>query len=117
MDFSRIIEKYSTDFTIIEFSEGNYEDGEYVKGNEIRNPKKGAIFPMSQRKIYNSGGNYKTQDKQLYTTQYISLETEKFILHNKRKYKIEEDTDYSDFADIYIYILKRVDSFDRTEKN
>ena len=107
-NFNRLITKYSTDFTIIMPSEGYYDGGIYVCGETKTEVLAGAIIPMSQRKVYQLGGNYTTQDKELYMMKRI----DRALLGGKVSYKgdtysIEEETDYSDFADIYHYILRK----------
>lgn len=107
-DFTRLINKYSTDFTLIVPSEGHYEGGIYTESEATTEVLTGAVIPLSQRKIYQLGGNYTAQDKELYTTERI----DKALFGGKVLYKgdyfsIEEEADYSDFADIYHYMLRK----------
>lgn len=107
-NFNRLITKYSTEFTLITPSEGAYDGGVYVYGEPKTNVLTGAIIPLSQRKVYQLGGNYTTQDKELYMLKRI----DRALLGGKVFYKgdtysIEEETDYSDFSDIYHYMLRK----------
>lgn len=107
-NFTRLINKYSTVFKLIVPSEGQYEGGIYVEGNSATPSCTGAIIPLSRRKVYQLGGNYTTQDKEL----YMATPIDKALLGSKVLYKdeyygIEEATDYSDFGDIYHYILRK----------
>ena len=107
-NFTRLINKYSTDFTLIVPSEGYYEGGIYKEGKSTTEVLTGAIIPLSKRKIYQLGGNYTAQDKELYMIKRIN----KALLGGKVLYKgdyysIEEETDYSDFAEIYHYMLRK----------
>lgn len=108
-DFRRLINKYSCSFTLITKGEGKYEGGIYVDGEPIEQEMTGAVVPMSSKKIYGSGGTYTAQDKQL----YMYSEIPKALLGSQVKYNdcvynIEEDSDYSEFADVWEYVLKRV---------
>lgn len=107
-DFTRLINKYSTDFTLITPSEGVYEGGVYKDGEAVHTALRGAIVPMSERKAYQSGGNYTAEDKELYMIKRINkaLLGGK-VLYKGRYYCIEEETDYSDFADAYKYVLRK----------
>ncbi len=108
-NFTRLIDKYSCVFTLITKNEGTYEGGLYVDGEPATQEMTGAIVPMSSKKIYSSGGTYTAQDKQL----FMHAEIPAALLGSQVKYKnclynIEEDADYSDFADVWEYVLKRV---------
>lgn len=107
-NFTRLINKYSTDFTLIIPSDGHYEGGIYKDGKPTTEIRAGAIVPLSQRKVYQSGGNYTAQDKELYTVKRIdrALLGGK-ILYKGEYYSVEEETDYSDFGDVYHYMLRK----------
>lgn len=113
--FDRLIKKYSvTCILTAEASSGRYEGGEWLPdpsppGCEIT----GALIPMLDRKIYQSGGTYTEQDRELLTSIEIPLEPVHYIAYQGAKYKVESKTDYSDYAGFYAYNLKRVGAFDR----
>lgn len=118
-DFSRLIEKYSVDSQLIRPSTG----GKYVGGNWIPDAAQepeiitGAIIPMTDRKIYQSGGTYTEKDRELITETEIPLEPAAYIVFQENKYQVESETDYSIYAGFHDYNLKRVGAFDRTESN
>ena len=107
-NFSRLIIKYSTEFTLVAPSEGEYDGGIYVYGEPEAQVLTGAIIPMPQRKVYQPGGNYTSEDKELYMLTRIAkpLLGGK-VLYQGDTYSIEEETDYSDFSDIYHYVLRK----------
>ncbi len=114
-NFTRLITKYKATFQIVSENSGGYDDGgEWkAKDKEIQT-KEGAIVPMSERKIYHSGGTYTTQDRQLYMFEKLpdALIKNCRIIYHGNQYKIEEETDYSEYSDVYVYILRRVSAVD-----
>lgn len=115
--FQRLIDKYSIPCTLVTQSEGAFIAGDYVDGEEIKTDIMGALLPVPERKMYNSGGYYTAKDRQLYTLAEIDTSTECYIVHNNQKYKVESTTDCKEYADFNLYDLKWVSSFDRPEKN
>lgn len=115
-NFVRLINKYSNTFELITESEGAYVNGKWQAGLATVTEMEGAIIPLSESKIYQSGGTLKKTDRQLYTTTPITDLNAK-IRYKGKTYSIEEDTNWEDYADAYFYILKWVNSFDRSETN
>lgn len=118
-NFSRLIKKYSVDCHLLsEPSSGSYIGGEWVPdGVPLPQDITGAVIPMTDRKIYQSGGTYTEQDREFITLVGIPLEPTHYIVHGGTKYKVQGNTDYSDYAGFHAYNLKRVDAFDRPEKH
>ena len=113
-DFIRLINKYSNAFELITENEGAYVNGKWQAGLSTVTTMNGAIIPLSQSKIYQSGGTLKQTDRQLYTTTPITSPLDNCKIRYKGKtYSVEEETDYSDYADAYFYILKWVSGFDK----
>lgn len=111
-DFNRLIEKYSTNFMIISNSDGQYVDGVYQKGAESQTPAKGAVVPFSERKIYQSGGTYTAKDRQLYMRTAIEKPfNNKQVIYKGNTYNLEEDTDWEEYADAHVYVMKYVSRF------
>ena len=106
-NFNRLIEKYSGDFVLISEEQGSYDGGKYVAGKETETPCRGAFVPMSASKIYQSGGTLTSKDYQLFMRQPIpdALKTAK-ARYKGNVYKIEQETNYEDYADAYIYTAK-----------
>lgn len=118
-NFDRLIRKYSVNCKLIsEAADGRYIGGEWVP--EPAPPSQGitgAVIPMMDRKIYQSGGTYTEQDREFITLVEIPLEPTHYIIHHGSKYEIQENTDYSGYAGFYAYNLKRVSAFDRSGKD
>ena len=108
-NFKRLVRKYSVTFELITHEAGTYKDGRYVETESVTASKTGAIVPLSQRKIYQSGGTLSTTDRQLYMLERITEPLNNATVKYKGKtYKIEEDTDYTDYSDVSVYVLKWV---------
>lgn len=118
-NFTRLINKYAVDCQLVRSSTG----GRYVGGNwvPVESPESekisGAIVPMTDMKIYQSGGTYTKHDRELITEINIPLEPTAHVIYQGNKYQVESDVDYSVYAGFHAYILKRVGAFDRAENN
>ena len=114
-NFNRLIQKYSANCQLVsQASGGHYAGGEWVPDpTPLPQDISGAVIPMTDRKIYQSGGTYTEQDRELITLEEIPLEPAKWIVYKGMKYQVQENTDYSDHAGFYAYNLKRVGAFDR----
>lgn len=118
-DFSRLIGKYSVECQLIRESGG----GQYAGGNWVPEPAgppepvSGALIPMTDRKIYQSGGTYTEQDREFITETVIPLEPAAYIVHRAIRYHVESENDYSGYAGFHDYNLKRVSAIDRTKEH
>lgn len=110
-NFNRLVNKYSNDITVKFSGEGKYVNGRYVPGESSKTTVRGAVIPYSTSKIFQSGGNIKLTDMQLYTLDPVGfdLDTVK-IIYKDKTYNVEQDTDYTDFSDVYVYKLVYVES-------
>ena len=112
-DFTRLINKYSSSVELITETDGQYVNGMWQGGLSTVTTIQGAVVPLSERKIYQSGGTLSSTDRQFYTTCKITAPLKNVKIRYKGKtYSVEEETDYGDFSDAYIYVLKWVNSFD-----
>lgn len=117
-DFSRLLGKYSVECQLIRESGG----GKYVGGNWVPEPTRppepvsGAVIPMTDRKIYQSGGTYTEQDREFITETEIPLEPVAYIVHQGLRYHVESENDYSEYAGFHDYNLKRVGAVDRSKE-
>lgn len=116
-DFTDLISKYSVEGRLIQES----SKGEYIGGNWISapadepKPVKGAFLPMTRQKVYQSGGAYTENDRELITLEEIPLEPSAYVVFQGMKYKVESESDYSLYAGFHSYNLKRVGTFDRAK--
>ncbi len=115
-DFSRLIRKYSTDFTVITASstgESKYDDmGELIKEEPKKITMNGAIISHKESKIFRAEGTLTANDKRLFMLQPIDG---KLIgataVYNGRKYNIEDCTENAQFTGVWAYTLKYVSAF------
>lgn len=115
-NFARLIKKYSVSFHFVVKAEGHYDSGKWVPGEEIMQPATGAIVPMSDSKIRQSGGVYTSKDRELYMMQPIPLALQSAkVCYKGNLYSIESETNFEDYADVAVYSLKWVSLFDREE--
>lgn len=112
--FIRLIEKYSIECQIIRTSEGKWQAGEWQAGETVTENVNGALIPFTERRIQNSGGSYKQGDCEFVTLQQIELTDETFLVYKNKKYKLEDATDYFQYADFKIYVARGVSAFDTT---
>lgn len=118
-DFNRLLKKYGAECQLIRETGG----GMYVGGNWVPGPARepemvsGAVVPMTDRKIYQSGGTYTEQDRELITMTEIPLEPAAYILHRGKRYHVESENDYSGYAGFHDYNMKRVSAIDRSEQD
>lgn len=118
-DFVDLIHKYSVEGRLIqESSQGEYIGGNWVPASaDGSKPVKGALLPMTRQKVYQSGGTYTENDRELITLEEIPLEPSSYVVFQGMKYKVESESDYSLYAGFHSYNLKRVGAFDRTDTN
>lgn len=114
--FARLIKKYGVSCVLKQTGEGRWEAGEYIPGATLDGMLNAAILPMADKKIYDSGGYYKTADRELYTLEEIDTSKENHVVHRGQSYKVESNADYTDYADFHSYVLKWVSKFDRPEE-
>ena len=116
-NFARLVKKYTVSCQLVSVPEGKWVAGEWVAGEPTISCITGAIVPMSEKRINNSGGSYKQGDCEFITTTPLELNSDTFILYKDKKYKLEDSTDYSDYADFYTYVARRVSAFDTDKKD
>ena len=116
-NFARLIKKYSVSCQLVSISEGSWKAGEWQEGATETTEIKGAVVPITEKRIQNSGGTYRQGDCEFITTQPIEINSNTYLVHNGKKYKLQDSTDYSDYADFNIYVARRVSAFDTTGKD
>lgn len=112
-DFSRLINKYSSEFKVLTYKDGYYNKmGDWVDGEETEITLSGAIISHKESKIYRSEGTLTADDKRLFTLQPIdeALKGSKIVYEDK-VYRIEDNSDNSKFTNCYAYTLKYVSAF------
>jgi len=112
-NFTRLINKYAVCFEIIESKGGEYVGGRWQERETETKEGFGAIIPLAERKIYRSGGSCTAKDRQLYTINPLEGTLKNIKVRYKDNiYSVEQETDYSDYSDVFVYVLKYVSMFD-----
>ena len=117
-NFKRLISKYSVDFTLLKTTSGSFVSGKWVEGeaNEIK--MRGAIVPLSERKLYSYGGTYSTQDRELYLSEPLGSPLSAFkVVYNTNTYTIEESRNFDEFAGCAVYVLKWVSTNEQLQND
>ncbi|MDE3837933.1 hypothetical protein C0966_00730 [Bacillus methanolicus] len=104
-EFAHLIEEFQVPFTYYEETEGHWEEIYYVKDDPTPVEMYGAILPLSEDDLqYAEAGTYSVKDRKIYTTQPLKLNST--IEYKGDKYTIQSFKDYSDYADVYIYLAR-----------
>lgn len=74
-------------------------------------PAEGALIPLSQRVIYQSGGRLTEADRHLYSLDQKIPKKSK-VFYDDLTYHVESKTPFSPYGDFAVYILKAVSAFD-----
>lgn len=113
-NFARLIQKYSVSCQLVTTANGAWSAGKYTEGETATAEINGAVVPISIKRIMDSGGFYKQGDCEFITTETIEITDKTYLVHNGERYKLENSTDYSDYADFNIYVARGVSAFDTT---
>lgn len=106
-DFKRLINKYSVSFDLQRMTEGTWVSGKWEEGLTETIPMRGAIVPMSENKIYHSGGTYTADDRELYVSEALGADlTTLKVLYKGNTYGVENSRNFDEYTDAYIYNLK-----------
>lgn len=115
-DFFDLIDKYSTEFTLVKEAQGYYDDtGSYIRGEVTRQELTGAIMDIRDSKLYRSEGTLTSADKELYCFNEIGDIVNAHILWKGNRYKVEQTEENAKFTDVYRYTLKYVSAFKEDE--
>ena len=112
-DFTRLINKYKSQFVVKMTSDGHYDDkGDYVKGSMTDMILEGAIISFKESKLFRSEGTLTTNDKRLFMLEPLdqALKGSQIVYDNKL-YNVEECTENAKFTGVYAYTLKYVSAF------
>lgn len=109
-DFTRLIEKYSCEFTVNLGSESFYDDEGTYHAVRQKKTYKGAIIGISDGKIHRSDGTLTDKDKYLFMFEKLPLNASEVIYRNNR-YRAEQQTENAEFTGVYQYTLRYVSAF------
>ena len=117
-EFEELIEEFSTYFTMqlpVEIKPVvEYDNlGRLVNKDDVSPPvdARGALVPLTERVIYQSGGRLTEADRQLYSLD-PNIPKKTKIFHKGMTYHVESKVPYEEFSDFSLYVLKAVSAFD-----
>lgn len=112
-NFSRLINRYSSEFTAITLLSGYYnKGGVWVDGETKEITLQGAIIKHRDNKIYKSNGTLTAKDRALFVLEPISdnlLGSQ--VVYENDVYSIEDNLENAKFTGVYKYTLKYISAF------
>lgn len=109
--FKRLVEKYSVSCQHIAKQPGYYDaDGIWHEPQDVPRDTKAAIIPIPEQTLYETGGRYTSMDRQIISLEAYPMHSH--IVYKGNKYRIEEETDYTEYADFHQYLAKWVSVVD-----
>ena len=109
-EFADFIDEFKATFhmpEIITMPGYHDDDGEWVPPRTSENivEKQGIVLPLTEDVLkYAENGVYTTKEKKLYVTFEIKEGTQ--ITYKDVKYTVQSFKDYSEYADVFIYIMR-----------
>lgn len=112
-NFTRLVNKYSREYTAITLLSGYYDDsGDWVDGETVEVTKQGAIISYGDKTIYNSNGALTEKDMCLLSLEEIAenlIGTE--IVFKDNVYTLLSTKNNADFTGVWKYTMKYVSAF------
>jgi hypothetical protein len=105
-EFAEFVDEFKVPFTAIQSEDVQWQDnGDPIPGDKPPVQMEGIILPLTENDLkYSEAGTYSVKDKKIYTTQ--PLELGQVIEYKGDPYTIQSFKDYSDYADVYIYLAR-----------
>lgn len=105
-EFADFVEEFKVDFTLIEETEGHYDQsGKWIEGSKTEKALYGIILPLTKDDIRNDvNGRYTEKDRKLYTLEKLLIGAQ--FVYKGQKYTIDGEKDYEAYADVYVYYSK-----------
>ena len=117
-NFSRLINKYQSEFAAVTLAEAYLNDaGDWVRGEETKTVLTGAVIAFKESKVHRSEGTLTAQDRRLFTLEPISeaLKGSK-VIYNGNVYSIADESENAKFTGCYAYTLKYCSAFKEDNK-
>ena len=117
-NFSRLIKKYSSEFTAITLSEAHLNDaGDWVKGEKTETVLQGAVISFKESKIHRSEGTLTARDRRLFTMSPIEAALKgSQAIYEGNVYSIEDCSENAKFTGVYAYTLRWISAFKEGEQ-
>ncbi|MEK5070507.1 hypothetical protein [Sporosarcina sp. FSL K6-1508] len=105
-EFADFVDEFQVPFVYFNHQEGYWNDeGDYIEEKDEPIPMTGIVLPLTENDLkYAEAGTYSQKEKKLYTVD--PLEEGRLIEYKGDKYTIQAFKDYTDYADVYIYLAR-----------
>lgn len=105
-EFADFVDEFRVPLLYLDHQEGFWNDeGDYVEEQELPRPMSGIVLPLSDDDLrYAEAGTFSKREKKVYTT--IPLQEGRQVEYNGDRYTIQSFRDYSEYADVYIYLMR-----------
>lgn len=105
-EFADFVDEFEVPFIYFGHSEGFWNDeGDYIESKDDAIPMSGIVLPLSENDLkYAEAGTFSQKEKKLYTV--VPLEEGRLIEYKGDMYTIQSFKDYSEYADVYIYLAR-----------
>lgn len=107
-EFADFVDEFKVSFIELSGSSGGCynDDGEWVaNAREIEVEREGIILPLTEDDLkYAENGISTSKEKKLYTTFELAEGTK--IKYKNDVYTIQSFKDYSEYADVFIYLMR-----------
>ena len=112
-NFTRLVKKYSSEFTAIIPSEKELNDsGDWEKGEPKEFVLTGAIIGRGERAVFRSEGTLTEKDKRLFMLEPIDKSLlGAQVVYEGDVFRIQSSSDNSKFTGVWAYLLKYVSAF------
>lgn len=112
-NFTRLVNKYKSEFTAITLLSGYYNDkGDWVDAETKEVNLYGAIIKHRDSKIYKSNGTLTAKDRALFMLEPISDSLiGSQVVYEDDVFSIEDNLENAKFTGVYKYTLKYVSAF------
>lgn len=110
--FKRLIDKYGVSFQLEIESAGAFDHvGEWKAGPSVTMIQNGALVPLTQRQIYQSGGRLTEADRTLIISKSVVIPPKAKIHYKGKTYHVEATIPFEDYGDFNSYTLKHISVF------
>lgn len=115
-NFEYLVRKYSTDFTFITTSDGEWNSkGDWVATTKKQVTMSGAVISMRESRVIRSEGAYTQRDKALYMLEPLPEALQGAnLVHDGQLFSIANELENSRFTGVWSYALKFVSMFNGT---
>lgn len=105
-EFADFVDEFEVPFIYHDHQEGHWdENGDYIEEQLVPVAMSGIVLPLSEDDLrYAEAGTYSQKEKKVYTV--APLEEGRRVEYKGDMYTIQSFKDYSEYADVYIYLMR-----------